>query len=91
VNNVDDARSRTMSLTATWLANGTELRVRDAEYMALAYLAMGDHRRAVESLKRARPVGTDLRVALRSPRLAALRGDTAVARLIIEAEGRDRR
>jgi hypothetical protein len=52
---------------------------------------MGDRRRAVESLKRARPVGTDLRVVLGDPRLAALRADTAVARLLIEAEGRDRR
>lgn len=89
--NVDDARSQIVSLTAAWLSPGRDLSVKDAEFMARAYLAMGDHRRAVESLRRARPVGTDLRVALRGPMLSPLRGDTAIARLIIEAEGRDRR
>ena len=89
--NVDDARQQITALTGRWLSPGLELSVKDAEFMAIAYLAMGDQRRAIESLRRARPVGTDLRVALRGPRLAAIRSDTAVARMIIEAEGRDRR
>jgi tetratricopeptide (TPR) repeat protein len=89
--NVDDARGQIMGLTATYLAPGGQLGVRDAEYLAMAYLAMGDERRAIESLRRARPIGADLRSALRSPRLASIRGDTAVARMLIESEGRDRR
>lgn len=89
--NVDAARVQITALTATWLAPGVQLTVKEAEYLAMAYLAMGDQRRAIESLRRARPVGTDLRVVLRKPRLSAIRGDTAVARMLIEAEGRDRR
>jgi TolB-like protein len=89
--NIDDARGQIFGLTAKWLAPGMTLGVKDAEYLAFAYLAMDDRRRAIEALKRARPVGTDLRVALRGPRLAQIRADTAIARLLIEAEGRDRR
>lgn len=88
--NIDEARRQVMSLTGTWLGPGTQFTVRDAEYLALAYLAMGDQRRAVESLRRARPVGADLRAALRSPRLAAIRKDTAVVRMLAESEGRNR-
>jgi tetratricopeptide (TPR) repeat protein len=87
--NIDDARSQILALTARWLAPGTLLGVKDAEYLAIAYLTMDDRRRAVEALRRARPIGTDLRVALRGPRLAEVRGDTAVARLLLEAQGRD--
>jgi hypothetical protein len=53
--NVDEARSQIHSLTAAWLGPGTQFTVRDAEYLAMAYLAMGDERRAIESLRRARP------------------------------------
>jgi tetratricopeptide (TPR) repeat protein len=88
--NVDQARRQVMSLTAAWLGPGTQFSVRDAEYLAVAYLTMGDQRRAIESLRRARPLGADLRSALRSPRLAAIRRDTAVVRMIAESEGRNR-
>ena len=88
--NVDEARRQIMSLTASWLGPGTQFNVRDAEYLAVAYLTMGDQRRAIESLRRARPMGADLRSTLRSPRLAAIRGDTAVVRMILESEGRNR-
>jgi tetratricopeptide (TPR) repeat protein len=88
--NVDEARRQIMSLTASWLGPGTQFNVRDAEYLAVAYLTMGDQRRAIESLRRARPLGADLRSTLRSPRLAAIRGDTAVVRMILESEGRNR-
>jgi tetratricopeptide (TPR) repeat protein/TolB-like protein len=88
--NVDAARGQMMSLTAAWLAPGTQLSVRDAEYLSMAYLAMGDQRRAIEALRRARPIGADLRGLLRGPRLAAIRGDTAVVRMIAESEGRFR-
>lgn len=88
--NVDEARSLIQGLTAAFLAPGTQFTVRDAEYLALAYLAMGDERRAIESLRRARPVGADLREALRGPRLAAIRRDTAVVRMLAESEGRNR-
>ena len=87
---VDEARRQIMGLTASWLGPGTQFSVRDAEYLAVAYLTMGDQRRAIESLRRARPLGADLRSTLRSPRLAAIRGDTAVVRMILEAEGRNR-
>jgi len=53
-------------------------------------LTMGDQRRAIESLRRARPMGADLRSALRSPRLATIRSDTAVVRMLLESEGRNR-
>jgi tetratricopeptide (TPR) repeat protein len=88
--NVDEARRQVMSLTASWLGPGTQFTVRDAEYLAVAYLTMGDQRRAIESLRRARPMGADLRSALRSPRLAAIRRDTAVVRMLAESEGRNR-
>jgi tetratricopeptide (TPR) repeat protein len=88
--NVDEARRQARSLTASWLGPGTQFSVRDAEYLAVAYLTMGDQRRAIESLRRARPMGADLRSTLRSPRLAAIRGDTAVVRMILESEGRNR-
>ena len=86
--NVDETRVQVMALTANWLAPGSQLGVRDAEYLARAYLAMGDQRRAIESLRRARPIGADLGVTLRSPKLAAIRKDTAVVRMLAEAEGR---
>jgi tetratricopeptide (TPR) repeat protein/TolB-like protein len=88
--NVDEARRQIMGLTAAWLAPGSQLSIRDAEYLAIAYLAMGDQRRAIEALRRARPMGADLRVALRGPRLAAIRSDTAVVRMLAESEGRYR-
>ena len=88
--NVDEARRQIMNLTASWLGPGTQFNVRDAEYLAVAYLTMGDQRRAIESLRRARPMGADLRSTLRSPRLAAIRTDTAVVRMLLEAEGRNR-
>jgi tetratricopeptide (TPR) repeat protein len=88
--NVDEARRQVLDLTAAWLAPGNDMSVRDAEYLAVAYLTMGDQRRAIESLKRARPLGADLRAAIRSPRLSAIRADTAVVRILAEAEGRNR-
>ena len=88
--NVGEARRQIMGLTASWLGPGTQFSVRDAEYLAVAYLTMGDQRRAIESLRRARPMGADLRTALRGPRLAAIRTDTAVVRMLAESEGRNR-
>ena len=88
--NIDEARKQIMSLTASWLGPGTQFNVRDAEYLAVAYLTMGDQRRAIESLRRARPMGADLRAALRSPRLSSIRTDTAVVRMLLESEGRNR-
>ncbi|HEX9564360.1 MAG TPA: hypothetical protein VF981_10335, partial [Gemmatimonadaceae bacterium] len=80
--NVDAARRLALEMTAAWLAPSPPLTVRDAEYMALAYLSTGDARRAVESLRRAQPVGTDLGVVLRAPGLEAIRSDTAIVRLL---------
>jgi tetratricopeptide (TPR) repeat protein/TolB-like protein len=88
--NVDEARQQIMRLTASWLGPGSQFTVRDAEYLAVAYLTMGDQRRAIESLRRARPVGADLRTTLKSARLAAIRRDTAVVRMLAESEGRSR-
>lgn len=88
--NIDQARRQIMGLTASWLGPGMQFSVRDAEYLAVAYLTMGDRRRAIESLRRARPMGADLRAALRSPRLADIRTDTAVVRMLAESEGRHR-
>ena len=88
--NVDEARRQVLALTAAWLAPEHLFSVRDAEYLAVAYLTMGDERRAIESLRRARPMGADLRATIRSPRLAAIRTDTAVVRMLAESEGRNR-
>jgi tetratricopeptide (TPR) repeat protein len=88
--NVDEARRQIMGLTASWLGPGTQFSVRDAEYLAVAYLTMGDQRRAIESLRRARPMGADLRATLKSARLASIRSDTAVVRMLLESEGRNR-
>jgi len=82
------ARQRVQGLTATWLATERPLSVRDAEYIALAYLTVGDQRRAVESLRRARPVGADLGQALRGAGLEAIRADTTIRRLLRETGGR---
>jgi tetratricopeptide (TPR) repeat protein len=87
--NVDEARRQIMGLTAVFLAPGGQFSVRDAEYLAQAYLTMGDERRAIEALRRARPMGADLRAALRSPRMAPIRRDTAVVRMLAESEGRN--
>jgi tetratricopeptide (TPR) repeat protein/TolB-like protein len=76
---VDIARRQVDELTVAWLAPGRTFGVRDAEYLAMAYLVMGDQRRAIESLKRARPVGAELGMVLRSRQMAAIRSDTAVA------------
>lgn len=87
--NVDEARRQARELTGAWLATGVPLSVRDGEYLARAYLAVGDERRAIESLRRAQPVGADLGVALRGAGLGSIRSDTAVVRLLREsAEGR---
>lgn len=88
--NIDEARRQVLGLSAVFLAPGSNFSVRDAEYLAVAYLTMGDERRAIESLRRARPMGADLRATIRSPRLAAIRADTAVIRMLAEAEGRNR-
>ena len=88
--NVDDARRKMRGLTVSWLAPGQQLSVRDAEYLATAYLTMGDRRRAVEALRRARPMGADLRFALHNPRLAAIRSDTAIARILAESAASNR-
>jgi tetratricopeptide (TPR) repeat protein len=88
--NVEEARRQVMALTAAWLAPGAHLTILDAEYLAVAYLTMGDERRAIECLRRARPMGTDLRVLLRGPRLAAIRRDTAVVRMLAESDGQYR-
>lgn len=88
--NIDEARRQVLGLSAVFLAPGNNFSVRDAEYLAVAYLTMGDERRAIESLRRARPMGADLRATIRSPRLAAIRTDTAVVRMLAEAEGRNR-
>jgi tetratricopeptide (TPR) repeat protein len=87
---VEEARQRALALSAAWLAPGSSFSVRDAEYLAAAYLTMGDQRRAIESLRRARPLGADLRATIKSPRLSAIRSDTAVVRLLAESEGRNR-
>jgi tetratricopeptide (TPR) repeat protein len=84
---VDVSRRQINELTATWLAPGRLLGVRDAEYLALGYIAMGDERRAIESLKRARPVGAALGTVLRSRGLASIRTDTAVVRLLRDTAG----
>jgi tetratricopeptide (TPR) repeat protein len=84
---VDGARQQTQSLTAKWLAPGSLLNVRDAEYLAMVYLAVRDELRAIESLRRARPIGADLNAVLRSDRLSVLRSDTTVVRLLRESSG----
>jgi Tfp pilus assembly protein PilF len=88
--NVDVARRLVRELTADWLATGVPLSVRDGEYLALAYLAMGDQRRAIESLRRAEPIGTDLGVVLLRPALSPIRSDTAITRLLRETGARGR-
>jgi hypothetical protein len=85
---VDIARRQVDELTVAWLAPGRTFGVRDAEYLAMAYLVMGDQRRAIESLKRARPVGAELGMVLRSRQMAAIRSDTAVARLLRDTAAR---
>jgi tetratricopeptide (TPR) repeat protein len=83
----DVARARQLAtaMTAAWLAPGDALTVRDAEYMALAYLSSGDRRRALVTLRRARPVGADLALALGGSGFASIRTDTAFVRMLRES------
>jgi Tfp pilus assembly protein PilF len=87
--NIEGARREARALTGRWLAPGRTLTVRDAQYVALAYVAVGDNRRAVEALKRANPVGADLGNVLREPTLAPIRSDTAVTRLLRQTSASD--
>lgn len=78
---VDLARRSLQQESSGWLSAGRTFPVRDAEFVARAYVAVGDRRRAVEALRRAQPVGTDLLRTLGHADFAALRADTAVVRL----------
>jgi tetratricopeptide (TPR) repeat protein len=89
--NEEGARDQATSLATTWLTPGRTLDVRDATYLSLAYMAVGDRRRAVEALRRARPLGVDLVTALRDKGFDAIRGDTAVTRLIALSANRLRK
>jgi hypothetical protein len=53
----------------------------------MAFLGVGDNRRAVEALRRASPLGADFVTAMRDPALTALRADTTVRRLLRQASG----
>jgi hypothetical protein len=88
VGGVEQARAGARRLVQRWLAPGTTLSVRDAKYVALALTAVGDHRYAVEAIKRARPIGVELSTSLRDSALAAIRADTAVARILRSSGGR---
>jgi tetratricopeptide (TPR) repeat protein len=83
--NIEASNAGARSMTARWLAREQTLGVRDAVYLALMYQAVGDTRRAIESLRRARPLGADLRRGIGEPRLAPIRSDTAVVRILRES------
>lgn len=88
VGDKEQATARARTMVQRWLPPGRTLSVRDAKYMALALTAVGDRRRAVESIKRARPLGADLVTALRDPALAVVRADTAVSRILRDPAAR---
>lgn len=80
----DVARRTLQQQTGAWLGGGRTMPVRDAAFVARAYLGAGDRRRALEAIRRASPVGTDLVHALGHADLAAVRTDTLVTRLVRE-------
>ena len=82
VGTIEQARPRAMGLVRRWMGSEKTLSVKDAKYLAMALEAVGDRRRAVEAIKRARPLGADLATALRDPALADLRADTTVVRIL---------
>jgi tetratricopeptide (TPR) repeat protein/TolB-like protein len=86
--NEEEARDQASSLASAWLTPGRTMDVRDATYLSLAYMAIGDRRRAVEALRRARPLGADLVTALRDRGFDPIRSDTAVVRLTLAAGAR---
>lgn len=81
---VDVSRRALQRHTGDWLAPGRALPVRDAEFVARAYLGVGDRRRALEAIRRATPIGADLVQALGHADFAAVRADTLVTRLLRE-------
>jgi tetratricopeptide (TPR) repeat protein len=87
VNAVAAARGNAQALAVRWLAPGRMHAVRDATHLAMAFLGVGDNRRAVEALRRASPLGADFVTAMRDPALTALRADTTVRRLLRQASG----
>jgi tetratricopeptide (TPR) repeat protein len=79
------ARREADILAARWLRRGETLAVRDATHLALAFASIRDRRRTIEAIRRARPQGLDLVVAVRDDAFDFVRGDTAVVRIIREA------
>jgi TolB-like protein len=86
--NEELTRRQSHALATQWLAPGRSLAVRDASYAAMAFLAVGDRRRAVEAIRRAKPLGTDLVSALNDRRLSPIRSDTAVVRILRQSTAR---
>jgi hypothetical protein len=89
-NNMEQARRASLPLAARWLLPGQVLSPRDAAYLALAFSAVRDRPRAMEALRRAKPVGADLLTALRDEGFDAYRADTTVVRIQADARGATR-
>lgn len=79
--NGEQANALGRALTQRYLAPGATLGVHDAAMLARAFLGLGDDRRGLEALSRARPRGRLLVTALRDPAFDALRGDSAFTAL----------
>lgn len=85
---LDGARPRGREMVRRYLQPGGTLSVRDAEYLAMGLLAVGDTRYAMEAMRRARPLGPPLSAALRRNGLRPLRGTAAYDSLLAMAAGR---
>ena len=83
--NDEVARRQARQLAEMWLRPDYQLAVRDATHLAMAFMAVDDRRRAIESIRRARPLGADLITAVRDPAFNAIRSDTAVVRILRES------
>lgn len=79
--NPEQANALGRTLAHRYLGPGNVLGVEDAAMLARAYVGLGDERRALDALARARPRGRLLATALRDPAFDALRSDSSFTAL----------
>ncbi|MEO7962510.1 MAG: tetratricopeptide repeat protein, partial [Gemmatimonadaceae bacterium] len=83
--NGDGATELSRSLAQRYLAPGRTLSVNDASMLALGWIRLGDRRRGVDALSRARPRGKLLSTALRDRVFDSVREDSAFKALLTPA------
>ena len=78
---IDVARAEARRLANTKLKGANTLGVREAAYLGMGLVAVGNRDKAIDALSRARPRGPELRSAMRDPGFDALRSDPRFGRV----------